>query len=389
LLPRDVDHPVLVCNGRAQHNAIAHQPKEVRAMRRRPLPPSMPALSRRRLFGCTLAVAATAPLLPRLAGAQEKIVNVYNWDTYIGEDTLEEFTDATGINVRYDLFASNDELFAKLREGNPGYDVIYPSNNYVQRMIAADMLERLDHAQIPNFKNVDPRFADPQFDPGRQHSMPYFWGTIGLGYRSSAAQPTKWADILASDRYKGRVSLLNDSDIVRVALKYLGYSLNSTDQGQIDEAAEVLTKAKPNIKAFAPDTGQDLLISGEVDVCMEWSGDIQQVMAEDDDLAYVVPEEGSIRWEDDMCVPKGAPNVANAHAFINYILEGKVHGAIASEVKYACPNAAAMEFIPEEDRDNPAIYPPPEVLAKCEPAVYQGEQVASLYEAALTRVLAA
>lgn len=358
-------------------------------MPRRPQAPFAPALSRRRLLGATLAVAAAAPAFPRLGRAQGGTVNVYNWDTYIGEDTLEEFTDATGIQVRYDLYASADEMFGKLREGNPGYDVVFPSNEYTQRMIAAGMLEPLDHALIPNARNLDPVFADPVFDPGRRHSMPYFWGTIGLGYRKSAAEVDAWADIFASDAHKGRIALLNHSDIVRCALKYLGYSLNTVDRAQIEQAAQVLIQAKPNFKAFAPDTGQDLLISGEVDVVMEWSGDILQVMAEDDDLAYVVPREGTIRWEDDMCIPKGAPNVANAHAFINFILDAKVHAEIASEIKYALPNAAAMAHIPAEDRENPSIYPPAEILARCEPSFYQGEEVATAYESALTRVLAA
>lgn len=357
-------------------------------MPHRPVNLPSTAMSRRRLLGAGLGLAAAAAA-PRTASAQSNVVNVYNWDTYIGENTLEQFQEATGITVRYDLYASADELFGKLREGNPGYDVVFPSNEYLQRMIEAGMLEPLDHSLIPNKKNLDPLFADPRFDPGRKHSMPYFWGTIGLGHRRSVAEVQGWADIFASDRYKGRIALLNHSDIVRCALKYLGYSLNTAEPAQIEEAANVLIKAKPNFKAFTPDTGQDLLLSGEVDVVMEWSGDILQVMAEDEDLAYVVPQEGTIRWEDDMCIPKGAPNLANAHAFINFILDAKVHGEIASEVKYALPNAAAMEFIPAEDRENPAIYPPPEVLARCEPAFYQGEQVATLYEAALTRVLAA
>jgi spermidine/putrescine transport system substrate-binding protein len=359
--------------------------------RRRPSLGSF-AVDRRRLLQCGLAIASVLPLAGRQAFAQSGgQVNIYNWDTYIGETTVDDFTEATGIEVRYDLFASNDELFAKLREGNPGYDVIFPSNDFVERMIQAEMLLALDHGKIPNLANIDPAFADPAFDPGRAYSVPYFWGTIGIGYRISAtedAAPKAWADMLASDAYAGRMSLLNDSDIVEVALKYLGYSLNERDPAKIDEATKVLIEAKPNIKAFAPDTGQDLLISGEVDLCMEWNGDILQVMEEDDDLAYVVPEEGSILWEDTMAIPSGGPNPDNAHAFINYILDGEVHGQIASEIKYPCPNAAAMEFIPEEDRDNTSIYPSKETLDRCEFATYDAEST-DLKEKALTRVLAA
>jgi spermidine/putrescine transport system substrate-binding protein len=291
--------------------------------------------------------------------------------------------------VRYDLYASNDELFAKLRGGNPGYDVIFPTNDYVERMIVADMLLPLDHAKIPNLANVDPAFADPAFDPGLQHSMPYFWGTVGFGYRKSAAAPTAFADLFESDQYAGRIALLNSVDTILAALKALGYSLNTREPAEIDAAAALLIENKPKVKAFAPDTGQDLLIAGEVDVCFEYNGDILQVMEEDDDLDYAVPTEGSILWEDNMCIPRGGPNPENAHSFINYILEAEVHGAIATFVRYPCPNAAALEFIPEDDRTNLALYPEREVLERCEVSVYKGTEVEALYSEALTRVLAA
>ena len=346
-------------------------------------------VDRRRFLSGSLAVAASLPVLGRRSYAQAPQVNIYNWDTYIGETTLEDFTDATGIAVRYDLYASNDELFAKLRGGNPGYDVIFPTNDYVERMIAAEMLLPLDHAKIPNLANIDPAFADPPFDRRLGHSAPYFWGTVGLGYRASAASPKAFADLFEGDAYAGRISLLGSVESIRAALKYLGYSLNTKSPAEIAEAADALIRMKPKIKAFTPDTGQDLLIAGEVDVCLEFNGDVLQVIAEDDDLNYVVPEEGAEIWEDSMCIPKGGPNPDNAHSFINFVLNPEVHGSIATYVQYACPNAAALKFIPEADRDNQALYPPREVLDRCEAASYKGEEVESLYADALTRVLAA
>lgn len=358
-------------------------------MHRRHRSPLSTRISRRRLLAGTLSVAAALPPLGRMGRAQSNQVNVYNWDTYIGETTIEDFTEATGISVRYDLYANNDELFAKLREGNPGYDVIFPSNDYVERMIAADMLLPLDQERIPNFANVDPAFRDPAYDPGRRHSMPYFWGTVGLGYRKSAADPKSWADLFERDDYAGRMSLLNSVDTIQSTLKYLGYSLNTHDPAQIAEAADALIAIKPKVKSFAPDTGQDLLIAGEVDVCLEYNGDILQVMEEDDDLSYVVPSEGGLLWEDTMCIPRGAPNPENAHTFINFILDGAVHAAIAEFVRYPCPNAAAMEYLPASDLEDPAVYPPREVLERCEISVYKGEEIEGLYQDALTRVLAA
>lgn len=351
--------------------------------------PISSSISRRRLFGNSIAVAATAATLPKLTFAQDRTVTVYNWDTYIAEDTIDNFSSDTGISVRYDLFASNDELFAKLREGNPGYDVIFPSNDYVERMVAADMLIDLDQSRIPNFANIDPVFTDPAFDPGRQFSMPYMWGTIGIGYRSSVASPTSWKELFESPELAGRASLLNDSHIIRMALKYIGLSANSVDRNEVMAAADALIKVKQQFKTFAPDTGQDLLIAGEVDACMEWSGDILQVMAEDPDLGYNLPSEGGQIWEDTMAIPKNGPDPEAAHEWINYILDAKVHASIANYIKYACPNAAAMEFIPEEDRNNPAIYPERSALEKSEVSIYKGEEIEGYYEEALTRVLAA
>jgi spermidine/putrescine transport system substrate-binding protein len=345
--------------------------------------------NRRRFVSGALTVAAAIPALGRFALGQTQQVNVYNWDTYIGETTLEDFTEATDIDVRYDLYASNDELFTKLRGGNPGYDVIFPTNDYVERMITAGMLVPLDHTKIPNIANIDPAFTNLAFDPDLKYSAPYFWGTVGLGYRASAASPTGFADVFKGDASAGRISLLGSVETIRAALKYLGYSLNTKVPAEIAEAADGLIQIKPKIKAFTPDTGQDLLIAGEVDICLEFNGDILQVMAEDDDLGYVVPAEGAEIWEDSMCIPKGGPNPDSAHTFINFILDPEVHGSIATHVQYGCPNAAALEFIPEADRDNRALYPPRAVLDRCEAAVYKGEEVESLYADALTRVLAA
>jgi spermidine/putrescine transport system substrate-binding protein len=249
-----------------------------------PTPPRRAATDRRGFLSGALAAGASLPVLGRSSFAQGQQVNIYNWDTYIGEATLENFTAATGIAVRYDLYASNDELFAKLRQGNPGYDVIFPTNDFVERMIVADMLMPLDHALIPNLGNLDPRFASAPYDPERAYSAPYFWGTIGIGYRISKATPSSWGDLFESDAYGGRIAWVNTIDTIQAALKYLGYSINTVAPDEIAAATDLLIKAKPNVRSIAPDTGQDLLIAGDVDVALEYSGDIAQVMAEDDDL---------------------------------------------------------------------------------------------------------
>ena len=352
-----------------------------------------PGVSRRGFLAGMGAVAAGISFLPREGfSAEEKMLNFYNWDTYIGETTLEDFRKASGIEVKMDLFADNDELFAKLKEGNPGYDLIVPTNDYVERMIVADMLVPLDHSKIPNISNIDPVFRDAQFDPGRKYSLPYMWGTIGIGYRKSKVDsvPDSWKWLYDSDRYSGRIALLADGGtVIQMGLKYMGQPLNSTDPALIKKVETMLIRQKPHIKVFAEDNGQDLLASGEVDLTMEWNGDILQVMAEDDDIGYAVPKEGGLLWQDCLCIPKGGPHPNNAHAFINFILDADAGAAIADFIQYATPNKAAKEKLPAEYRENPAIFPPDAVTKKSESSIYKGEEYQRLIDETWTRIQAA
>jgi len=236
--------------------------------------------SRRNFLAGTGAAIAALSFGPGFGrAAEEKKLNFYNWDTYIGETTLDDFRKATGISVKMDLFADNDELLAKLKNGNPGYDVIVPTNDYVERMIKAGMLMELDHAKIPNFKYLEKRFQDAKFDPGRKYSVTYMWGTIGIGYRPSKVKgtPDSWKYLYDSDEYAGRIALLAEAGtVIGCALQYLGYSFNSTSPEEINKAADLIIRQKKNIKTFAADNGQDLLASGEVDLTQEWNGDILQ-----------------------------------------------------------------------------------------------------------------
>lgn len=351
------------------------------------------ALSRRQFMTGAAAVGFSITAMPKFASAaEEKKLSFYNWDTYIGETTLDDFKAATGIEVKMDLFADNSELFAKLRAGNPGYDVIVPSNDWVPRMVAAGMLEEIDHAKIPNIKNLFPRFLDEPFDPGRKYSLPYMWGTVGIGYRKSkvSSVPDSWKVLYDSDEYAGKIALLSDcGTMLSCALKYLGYSANSTDKAENEAAAQLIIKQKKNIKSFADDNGQDLLASGEVDVTMEYNGDIQQLMTEDDDIGFVLPKEGGLLWEDTLAIPTGAPHPENAHAFINYIYEPEANQLITDYIQYATPNKAGFDLMPEEYQTNPAIFPPEEAIAASEASSYLGEDVVQMREELCTRINAA
>lgn len=348
--------------------------------------------NRRSVLKGTAAIAGLT-FLPRFTlAAEEKKLNFYNWDTYIGENTLADFNAATGIEVKMDLFADNDELFAKLKGGNPGYDVIVPTNDMLERMIKASMVIPLDHAKIPNMANIDKNFLEAAFDPGRKYSLPYMWGTLGIGYRKSKieGEVDSWNLILDSDKYSGKISLLGDAqNVIGPALKYLGYSYNSTNAEELKKAEDLLIAQKKHVKVFADDNGQDLLASGEVDICQEWNGDIVQVMAEDEDLNYIVPKEGSLLWQDTLAIPAGAPHPENAHAFLNFIFDAEAGKHIAETIQFATANAAARNLANDEYKSNPAIFPPDGIIAKCEPALYLGEEATKVRDEIWTRIQAA
>ncbi len=353
-----------------------------------------PRFSRRAfLHGSAAAAISLTAGAGRGRAAEENRVNVYNWDTYIGETTLDTFKKATGISVQYDLFADNEELFAKLKVGNPGYDIIVPSDYMVEDMITVGMLQRLDHSRIPNIKHLDPAFTNPAYDPGMKYSIPYMWGVIGLGYRKSSVDsvPDSWGDVFEPERarkYSGRIAFLGDMRAVMgCALKYLGYGMNSIDPKEIARARDLLIAAKPYIKTFADDNGQDLLMSREVDIAIEWSGDIAAVMLEDDDLSFVVPKEGANLFIDNICIPAGAPHPGNAHAFINHLHDIDAHIEILNTTQFATTNISARKRMPAEYTGNPAIFPTAEALARSEPLFSVGEHT-RLYDEAWTALRA-
>lgn len=352
-------------------------------------------LNRRKFLTAGTGVAMGISLLPyKSYAAEDKKMNLYSWDSYLGENTLADFTGATGVKVKLDIFGSNDELFAKLKAGNPGYDVIIPSANWIQRFVKAGMLMPLDHGKIPNIKNYDKAFMDGEFDPGRKHSLAYVWGTFGIGYRKSKAKttPDSWKYLLDSTDFDGKISIQADEEYAfGSALQYLGYSWNSTNAKELGKAKDLLISAKKHIKLFAKDNGQDLLASGDVDICSEFGGDVLQVMKADDskDLAYVLPKEGGNTWQDTMAIAKGAPHPDNAHKYINYICDPKVNAGIMKTISYATPNAAAKALMDDEYKNNPVIFPSAELLKKAEPSLYLGEDAISAREELWTAVQAA
>lgn len=348
-------------------------------------------------FGAAAIGISFAGGLSACGGGGRRVVNFYNWDTYIGPTTLADFEAETGVPVEMSLFATNDELFARLRAGNPGYDVIVPSNEFVTRMSQAQMIQELDHAQIPNFANISEEFRDAPFDPGRRYSMPYTWLTLGLAYRKSRMPspdfvPDSWRWVFDSPQFTQRIALLSESaDLIRLCAKYLGHSLNNIPDEMLTQIEQMLIRQKPHVKAFHEDDGQDLLVSGEVDIVIEYCGDIAQIMTEhgDADYGWVIPREGTLLNQDCLCIPTGAPHLEDAHAFINYLLDAEAGQKITEEIQYPTPNAAVRERMPESYRNSQVIFPSAEIMAVSEYGNFEGDERSRLYEEIFTRISAA
>lgn len=322
-------------------------------------------------------------------------VSFYNWSDYIDPAILEMFQEECGVTVIYDTFSSNEDLLAKLQAGATGYDLIVPSDYMVSIMIQLGLLKELDHANIPNLANLAETFQDPPYDPGNRYSIPYQWGTAGIGYDADVVEPAPTSlaaifDPAQAEQYAGRISLLNDSrEVIGAALKYLGYSVNSTDPDQLEEAKQTILAIKPYVVTFDSDTYSDLLVSGETVLGHGWNGGYYQAIFENEDrnFGFVVPEEGLTLFTDCLAVPASAPNPYTAEVLINYLLDPEIGAMITNFTYFASPNEAALPYIDEEVKNDPGIYPPDEVIERMEFIEDVGEATA-LYERIWTEIKA-
>jgi spermidine/putrescine-binding protein len=299
------------------------------------------------------------------AKPEAKTLNFYNWTDYIADDTIPNFQKQTGIKVTYDNYSSNDELFAKLSAGSTGYDIIVPTDATLVKMKHANLVVPLDLTLIPNIVNLDPRFRNAAYDPGNQYSIPWQWGTTGIGYDKTKVDGsvTDW-DAFNLPSIKGKSSYLDEArDAFAMALFALKKDPNTTNTSDLDEAKNYLIDLKKKVKQITSDY-QDPLKSGELIFCQAYSGDVFTIQADNENIEYVIPTSGAFSWVDSMAIPKGAPHPKNAEQFMNYMLEPKVGAALTNAVNYGSPNKAAEPFISKDILDNPLIYPPADVLAK-------------------------
>ncbi len=295
-------------------------------------------------------------------------LHIYNWTTYIAEDTISNFERLCGVSVTYDTYASDTDMLDELRAGNPGYDVVVPTDATVYLLVSEGLLQPLDPARIPNLANVSGQFRGTPYDPDNRYTAPYQWGTIGVGYNRTAlgGEITSWEQVF---NYSGNVAWLDESrSMFGIVLRLLGYDANTTDESEIDAARDYLIEHRANVVQVAPDTGQDLLGAGQADIVVEYSGDIFQLIAECacDDYAYAIPDEGAVVWNDSLAIPVGAPNRELAEVFIDYILVPQVGADISNYTAYASPNQTAIDegLIDSQYLDSSIIYPDEALLSR-------------------------
>ena len=294
-------------------------------------------------------------------------LNVFTWSGYVNDEIRTGFEAEFGINVVVDTYATNEDLHAKMSFGAAGYDIIMPSDYMVSILIKSDLLAELNRNNIPNYKNISQNYLNKYFDPNNLYSVPYTFGTAGIAYDSSVVTPPpdSWA-ILWDEKYKNQFSMLDDPrETPGLALKMLGYSLNTTDPAELNKAKEKLIEQKPLVKQYKNEA-EELLIAGDVVMAHCWSGDALRAAEDRPSIRYIIPKEGSSQFIDTVCIPKDAPHKNLAEKFINYLLRPEINAKISAFTKYGTCVPAAKEHLPEEILKHEFIYPSTEVIESLE-----------------------
>lgn len=325
----------------------------------------------------------------------KKSINVYNWGEYLSDGSNgniainKEFEKLTGIKVNYSTFASNEELYAKLRNRSAKYDVIIPSDYMISRMIKEGMLEPLDINKILNYKNIDNSFKNLEYDKENKYSVPYMWGTVGIVYNKSAIKKSidSW-NALWDETYKGKILMFSNSrDSFGIALKKLGYSINSTNENEVLKASAEIARQKKIVQAYVMDEIFNKMENEEAFIAPYYAGDAITMMKENKNLSFVHPKEGTNKFVDAMCIPKGSQNINQAYLYINFILEPKIALANVRHIGYSTPNKKAFELLTDAEKYNEILYPKQEVLKLAENFVHLPDNVNKLIDSEWTKIM--
>lgn len=301
-------------------------------------------------------------------GDNRPSINVYNWGDYIDKDVIKEFEKEYNIKVNYSMFATNEDLYVKLKQGGSSYDVIFPSDYMIERMIRENMLVKLDKNNIPNLNNVDEKFFNLDFDPNNEYSVPYMWGTVGIIYNKTMVDDVvdSW-DILWNEKYKDQIIMLNSQrDTLAVALLKLGYSMNTRDVNELEEAKQELIKQRPLVYAYQGDEVKDTMVGGEAALAVVWSGDAVAMIRDNPDLEYVIPKEGTNLWFDSMVIPSTTKNKEGAEAFINFMCRPDIAAKNTDYIGYSTPIPEAIEMLPDDIKNSKVAYPTEEEMGHTE-----------------------
>lgn len=326
------------------------------------------------------------------SGANANVVNVYNWGEYIDMSVLEDFEAATGIQVNYQTYDSNEALYGKLAGGATGYDVIIPSDYMIGQMVEEDMLEPLNFDHIPNFADVDPTLKNPEYDPENLYSVPYMYGILGIIYNTTLVDPNEdmetW-DVLWDETYTHDILMFDNSrDTVGIALKKLGYSYNTTDPAQIQEALDLLIAQKPLIQGYFMDKIFEKMEGANCAIGVYYYGDYLTMAENNPDLAFAIPREGTNRYVDAMCIPKGAEHKENAEAFINFMCSTQAGLKNCEETWYSTPLLSVREELDPEVAEDPNAYPDAAFMEEqCETYACLPEPIRALYSDLWVRLI--
>ena len=306
------------------------------------------------------------------ASEEEKVLNLFAWSEYVPQDLLDGFTEETGIQVNYDAFSSNEEMYAKISAGASGYDLIQPSDYWIGVMSRQGLLEEIDLTKIPNIANADPSLPYDLYDPGHKYSVPYQWGSAALAVNTEKiTEPIDSYMDLWNPEFAGKIVLLDDErQVIGMALLARGYSPNTTDPAELEEAKQLLLQLVPGVRLFDSDTPSTAMLTGEADIGLIWNGEGALAHAEDPAIDFIYPQEGTIFWYDNLAMVKDAEHPEAAHAFMDYVLRPEVSLMITAEFPYSNPNAAALALLQTQDPEAydaymgfPAMNPSAEALA--------------------------
>ncbi|MCT4563080.1 MAG: ABC transporter substrate-binding protein [Maledivibacter sp.] len=323
-------------------------------------------------------------------GEKKVTINVYNWGEYIDESVIGEFEEKHGINVNYEMFETNEAMYQKIKPGGVNYDVAFPSDYMVSKMIDEDMLYKVDYSNIPNYKYIDEKFKNLEYDENNEYSVPYMWGTVGILYNKTIVkEPVDSWNVLWDEKYKKQI-LMQDSqrETIGVALQKLGYSLNTNNLDELEEAKQELIKQKPLVLAYVVDEVKDKMIGGEAGLAVVWAGDAVFMMEQNPDLAYAVPKTGSNVFVDAMVIPKTSKHKKEAEMFINFMCETETALKNTNFIGYSTPHTETKKMLEPEIANDPVAYPDDDILEKCEVYRDLGEMV-KVYDRIWTEIKAA